>query len=151
MVPHKFYVAVFNLEYVPQKKVVQMTSRVFVDDLEAALVKKFKKKFYLGTSRELPESKDYIKNYFTEKVHVRLNNTARAITFLGKETEDDMLICYFTIPAETPFSSLQMKNTVLFEIFDEQQNIIHASVNRNKKSLLLTNDKTEGTLDYKLQ
>lgn len=136
------------MEYVPQKSVVQITSRVFIDDLEAAFLRKYNKKFYLGTSRELPETKDFIADYFKEKVIVRVNGEVQHIKFLGKETDDDVMVCYYTIPAGSDVKNIQIKNTVLFELFPEQQNIIHANINKNRKTLLLTNEKREGQLEF---
>lgn len=148
MAMHKFYVAVFQLEYVPAKKVVQMTSRIFIDDLDAELSKKYGKKIYLGTPKEVKDADDYLKKYFTEKIQIKLNGTNKAIKFLGREIEDDVLICYYTIPAEAAVTSLTIKNTVLFDSFSDQQNIIHTTINRNKKSLLLTNDEPQGGLEF---
>ncbi len=50
---HKFYVSVTQIDFVPNKKRVEITSRIFIDDLEKALEKRFKKKFYLTSSREI--------------------------------------------------------------------------------------------------
>jgi dGTP triphosphohydrolase len=148
MAVHKYYVAVFQLDYVPAKKIVQMTSRVFIDDLEAAFVKKYKKKFYLGTSAEVADANEYLKKYFTEKVYVKINNKEKAIKFLGKEIEDDVIICYYTFPAEHAVKSLEISNTTLFELFENQENIIHTNINRNKKSLLLTNEEPKGLFEF---
>ncbi len=145
---HKYYVAVFQLDYVPAKKEIQMTSRIFIDDLEAAFVKKYKKNFYIGTRTEVAGTNEYIKKYIVSKVHVTVNGKAKVITFLGKEIEDDILICYYTLPAESAVKSLSVSNTTLMELFDDQQNIIHANVKGNKKSLLLTNGTTEGLLEF---
>lgn len=148
MTVHKYYVAVFQLDYVPAKKIVQMTSRVFIDDLEAAFVKKYKKKFYLGTSAEIADANEYLKKYFIEKVHVKINNKEKVIKFLGKEIEDDVIICYYTFPAEHAVKSLEISNTTLFELFEDQENIIHTNINRNKKSLLLTNEEPKGLFEF---
>jgi hypothetical protein len=145
---HKFYVAVFQMDYVPQKKVVQMTARIFVDDLEAALTKKYNKKLYIGQKHEIAGADDFLQKYLAEKITVKVNGSTRTLKFIGKEPEDDVLICYYTLPAEGNIKTLDVKNTVLFDLFADQQNIIHTNINRNKKSLLLTNDKQEGTLDY---
>lgn len=145
---HKYYVSVFQLTHVPAKKEVQMTSRIFIDDLEAALVKKYKRKFYIGTATEAADSNEYIKKYIAEKLHIKINGKEKPIKFLDKETEDDILVCYFTLPAEKDVKSLSVSATVLLEMFDDQQNIIHANVQRNKKSLLLTNGTTEGLLEF---
>ena len=144
---HKFYVAVFQLNHVPEKNVVQMTSRLFIDDVEVALNTKYKKKFYLGSSRELPEADKYLKEYFAEKIQIKFNGEPKKIKFLGRELEDDILICYYTIPAEGVITSIEISNKTLFDYFPDQQNIVHTNINRNKKSLLLTNDKPAGTLE----
>ena len=148
MAVHKFYVAVFQMEYVPSKKVVQVTSRIFIDDLDAELSKKYGKKMYLSTVKELSNANDYLKSYFSDKIAVKLNGKAVPVKFLGRETEDDVLVCYFTLPAVNSIKSLEIKNTVLFDSFEEQQNIIHTNINSNKRSLLLTNDKPQGLLEY---
>ena len=148
MALHKFYVAVFQIEHVPSKKVVQMTSRIFIDDLENALVKKYNKKFYLGTSTEVEGTDSHLKQYLTEKITIKINGKESSITYLGKETEDDVLICYYTLPAKGEIKSIEVSNTALFEMFADQQNIIHTKINSNKKSLLLTNDNPKGLLKF---
>ena len=145
---HKYYVSVFQFSYVPAKKQMQLTSRIFIDDLEAAFVKKYKKNFYLGTKDETAGANDYIAKYFAEKMQVKLNGKEKPMKFLGKEVEDDILICYYTLPADGNIKSVQVSNTNLLEMFDDQQNIIHFNVKGNKKSLLLTNDKRQGLLEF---
>ncbi|MCO6147099.1 DUF6702 family protein [Flavobacterium sp. NRK1] len=145
---HKYYVAVFQFNYVSSKKEIQITSRIFIDDLEAAFVKKYKKHFYLGTSAEVADASEYLKKYFAGKIHIKVNGKEKPIKFLGKEAEDDILICYYTLPAESGVKTIWVGNTTLLEMFDDQQNIIHVNIKGNKKSLLLTNGETEGLLEF---
>ena len=145
---HKFYVAVFQLEYVPQKKVVQITSRIFTDDLEAALDKKYNKKLNIGTPKELAETTGLIKQYLNDNIHIKVNDKVKALKFLGREIEDDILVCYYTLAAESTVKSIEVNNTVLFEAYREQQNIIHTKINGDKKSLLLTNDDPSGIVEF---
>jgi len=58
------------------------------------------------------------------------------------------VICYFKIKELTQINSLEVENSILMEIYPEQQNIIHAKINGNRKSLLLTNDNKEGILEF---
>ena len=145
---HKYYVGVFQMEHVPAKKVIRMTARIFIDDFEVAIDKKYKQKFYFGSSRELPEAADFLQKYFAENINVKINGRIKAIKYLGKEVEDDILVCYYTIPAEGKVQTVEVRNTILFESFPDQQNYIHAKINSNKKSLLLTNDEQQGTLEF---
>jgi len=145
---HKYYVSVFQVEYAPQKKELQITARIFIDDLDAALSKKYGKKLYLASTKEIPEVNDYLKKYFIDKVHIKVNGVVKPVAFLDRETDDNILICYLTVPADAKINSLEVNNTFLFEAHSEQQNIIHTKVNGIKKSLMLTNDTPSGTLDF---
>ena len=44
---------------------------------------------------------------------------------------------------------LEITNTVLSDIFKEQQNLVHLNLNSNKKTLLFTNTETNQKLKYK--
>lgn len=145
---HKYYVAVFQVEYAPAKKQLQITGRIFVDDLEKALSTKYGKKFYLGTSKELPESTETLKKYIADKISFKVNGKPAALTLFTREYEDDILVCYLTAPAPKKITSIEVRNTVLFEMFREQQNMINANINNERKSLLLSYDTPQGTLNY---
>lgn len=147
MALHKFYVSVNQIDFVPKKKALEITSRIFIDDLDLALEKKFGKKFYLGTSRESSESLNSLKKYFKEKFSIKVNGQQKEIILLGKEVEDNVLICYFTIKEIEKVTSIEIKNTVLMEIYD-QQHIFHTAILGEKKSLLLTSGNTLGLLNF---
>jgi hypothetical protein len=46
---HKFYTAIYQIEFVPKKKMIQITTRIFIDDLNEALEKKYKQKVFIAT------------------------------------------------------------------------------------------------------
>ncbi|MCG2610732.1 hypothetical protein LZZ90_04345 [Flavobacterium sp. SM15] len=145
---HKFYVGVYQVNYEPKKKEIQLTARIFIDDLEKAMQRKFQKKIYLGTSKEITQSNDLIKEYFSEKMRLKVNHSVKKLKFLGKETEDNVLICYLTTPVSEKITTLELYNVVLTELYPQQQNIMHTNINGNKKSLLLTDGEPEGTLEF---
>ena len=144
---HKFYVSVNQIDYIPKKKALEITSRIFIDDIDLALEKKYGKKLYLGTTRESLESLDFLKKYFKEKFFIKVNGQQKEIILLGKEVEDNVLICYFKIKEIEKITSIEIKYTVLMEIYD-QQHIFHTAILGTKKSLLLTSGNTQGLLNY---
>lgn len=144
---HKFYVSVNQIDFIPKKKALEITSRIFIDDIDLALEKKYGKKFYLGTSKETSESLDFLKKYLKEKFSIKVNGHQKEIIFLGKEIEDNVLICYLTIKDIEKVNSLEIKNTILMELYD-QQHIFHTNILGNKKSILLTSSETQGLLKY---
>lgn len=147
MAVHKFYVSVNQIDFVPKKKALEITSRIFIDDLDLALEKKFKKKVYLATSRETADAKELLQKYFSENFSIKVNGQQKQINFLGKEEEENVLICYFNVKDVQKVSSLEIKNAVLMELYD-QQHIFHTNVSGKKKSILLTNETSSSVLKY---
>ena len=146
MALHKFYVAIYQVNYVPKKKMIQITTRIFIDDLNEALENKYHKKTLVGTEDERPEEEFLIKKYLAEKFTLKINGQEKAMTFLSKEIENNVVICYLKINDISKINSLEVKNSVMIELHSEQQNIIQYNNNGKKENLLLTDEKTKGVL-----
>lgn len=145
---HKFYVAVYQVNYAPEKKMLQITSRIFIDDLNKALEKKYNKKLYLGTEKESPEELILLKKYLAENFSIKVNEKSKPMNFLSKELEGDVLVCYWNVKEITKINSLEIYNTVLMNWNSEQQNILHVTVLGTKNSLLFTSSTSIGLLKY---
>ncbi len=145
---HKFYVGLFQVNFVPEKKMLQFTARLFVDDLNLALGKKYNKKVYLGEEKETAEDLVLLKKYLAEKFTIKINKQNKPFFFVTKELEGDVLICYLRINEVKKISELEIYNTLLVESNTEQQNIMHFSVQGTKNTLLFTNNSPKGVLKY---
>ena len=145
---HKFYVALYQVNYAPEKKMLQITARIFVDDLNNALGKKYQKKINLGSEKESEEDLNLFKKYFSEKFSIKVNGQLKPIQFLSKEMEGDVLVCYFSIKDIHKVNSLEIYNSVITETNSEQQNIMHFNVSGIKNTLLFTESTSKGLLKY---
>lgn len=145
---HKFYMAIYQVNYAPEKKMLQITSRIFVDDLNLALEKKYHKKFNFGTEKEATEDVAFLKKYLAEHFSIKINGQVKPMTFLSKELEGDVLVCYLRINAVTKINAVEILNSVLTEYSQEQQNITHISVLGTKNTILCTDSSKTGLLKY---
>ncbi|MQP51835.1 MULTISPECIES: DUF6702 family protein [unclassified Flavobacterium] len=145
---HKFYVSVTQIDYVANKKRIEITHRIFIDDLEKALESKYNKKVYLTSSKELPEAEALIKNYLKENIKISINKKPQNIEFLAREVEGDVLIFYTKIAISKKINTFEIFNSLLTDIYKDQQNIVHTNINGNKKSILLTNTELQEKIDY---
>ena len=145
---HKFYVSVTQIDFIPEKKRVEITARFFVDDLNNALENKYKTKFYLGSEQETEIQREQLKQYLSAHFFMKVNGKSKTIQFVQKEMEDDVLICYLKINDISKVSTLEIKNTLLFNVLPEQQHITHTKVLNIKKSTLLTVDNSTELLKY---
>jgi hypothetical protein len=146
---HKFYMGVFQVNYVAEKKMIQITSRIFVDDLNNGMEKKYHKKTFVGTDKETAEDVELLKKYLAENFLIKVNGQSKAISFLSKEVEsDDVLVCYSRIKDIEKFKTLEISNTILVDWNSEQQNITHISAFGTKRSVLFTESSRKELLKY---
>lgn len=146
MTLHKFYTSIYQINYAPKKKMIQITSRIFIDDMNAVLEKKYHKKTFLGEAKETKEDEDLMKKYLSEKIILKVNGTIKPINYLSKEIEANVLICYFKITDISKINKFEIENNALMELNSDQQNIIQANLSGEKQSLLLTSENFKGML-----
>ncbi|TWI02202.1 hypothetical protein IQ05_00437 [Flavobacterium tiangeerense] len=145
---HKFYVALFQVNYVSEKKMIQITARIFVDDLNNALEKKHNRKVNIGSEMETADDVLLLKKYLNEKFIVKVDGQTKVINFVSKEMEGDVLICYLSIKEIKKMKALDIYNAVLTQNNAEQQNIMHFNVLGVKNTLLFTTSTSKGVLKY---
>lgn len=146
---HKFYVGVFQVNYAAEKKMIQITSRIFVDDLNDGIEKKYHKKTFIGTEKETQADLDLLKRYLAENFSIKINGQPKTVVFLSKELEaDDVLVCYSRITAVEKFKTLEITNTILTDWNAEQQNITHISAYGTKRSVIFTESSRKEVLKY---
>lgn len=145
---HKFYVSVTQIDFVPKKHRVEITSRIFIDDFEKVLKHKHKQNIFLATKQQIPDANKYVAQYLEEKIRISINSKQIKLNYLAMEIEDDVLICYLSAPFSEKISNFEIFNALFTEIFSEQKNIVHTNINGNKKSVLLTYNETTTLLEF---
>ena len=144
---HKFHMALYQINYDSGKKMLQITSRLHIEDLNKALEKKYKKK--IAVENENSSSEEVLlKEYLTNRFSIKVNGQVKPLNFLSKEIEDDELVIYSNIKNIAKINTLEIQNTVLIECFSDQQNMINVTVLGEKKSFLLTNSVSSKSLKY---
>lgn len=144
---HKFHMALYQINYASEKKMLQITSRIHIDDLNKALEKKYKKKIAVENENNSSEEL-LLKEYLSNRFSIKVNGQVKPLNFLSKEIEGDELVCYWNIKGLSKINTLEVNNTVLTECFSDQQNMINVTVLGGKQSFLLTNSLTSKSLKY---
>lgn len=145
---HKFYMGIYQINYAPEKKMLQITTRIFVDDLNKALENKYKKVTHIGTTKETQEDLALMQKYLSEKFRLKINGKFMPMQYLSKEMESDVLICYLNIKGISKIKTLETYNAVLTDWDAEQQNIAHFTGFGAKQSFLFTESVTNHVLKF---
>ena len=134
---HKIHVSLTNIVYKKESKTLQITTRVFIDDIENIINKKYGLKLEFDTEKETSETDKYLKKYFEENLKITLDNQEITLSYLGKEYDEDIVYVYFEMENIPDFKQIEVKNTVLFDLFDDQQNIIKIKDETTQKTFFL--------------
>ncbi|WP_420321819.1 DUF6702 family protein [Flagellimonas sp.] len=146
---HKFYVSVTNMAYAEEDAAFQITSRIFIDDLEQVLEERYGIEAKLATEDESKLADEYIKKYFKTKFAISLNDENREYAFLGKRYDNDVVICYLELNNVNfpDVKKITVQNEILTDLFEEQQNIVHIKWKGQKKSFVLIRENNKGMLN----
>ena len=136
---HPFYVSVTEVEQNQKTKTVQVSVRIFFDDLEKALDKRYKTQVNILKPKDPKQLELLIASYINEHLKIRANDKALVLKYAGYEIQEDAAWCYFESGHVENIQRLDIDNTILFEQHEAQINMIHAIVGGKRKSLKLDN------------
>jgi len=145
---HKYYISLTQINYNSKEKSLHITMRLFIDDLEKSLNSDFKKEFKLGTPKELPKTNNFMAFYLNNNFSIKVNDSIRNYTFLGKEYENDVVYFYLEVDSVSQIKNIGIQNTILMKEFDSQQNIIKLDINNQKKTMILNKSNDKDLLNF---
>lgn len=142
---HEFHVSTTNVDYAPDREQVQITMHIFIDDLELALIAAGAPKLYIGTPDEMQQTSQHLSRYLEKNFRLTWNGQYLPTGLLGYEVSEDMQALYIYLSGNTqqPMRQIQVENTVLTEIYDDQKNIVKVKGEQGKKrtTFLLSRDR----------
>ncbi|TJY36447.1 DUF6702 family protein [Pontimicrobium aquaticum] len=147
-VAHKYYVSVTDIEFVKEQQSVQIISRVFIDDFEKMLRERYDNNITMNFGKDEAQINAYTEKYLKTKLKVTINNELKNFEFLGKEYEDDIVYFYLEIKGVSKIDSFEITNQILFDVFDEQQNLVKTKINSRNKSFMLIPQNDKGVLNF---
>lgn len=147
---HPYHVSVCEIEYKSIEQTLQVTHRIFIDDLEAALRDQHQEEWFDIVNPQNEQQRDtWIKEYVSQRFSIRLNNDLIKGNYLGHEFEYDVIFCYIEYSDCIEIKNIEVTNTILLDQFEDQTNLVHVTFNDNVKSLKLEPRKPKGTLEFK--
>ena len=145
---HKFYVSITKIEYAEDKAALQIITKLFIDDIEDVLQARYDKSLIMGGKSEPEAVRTYLEQYVMQKLEIEVNGTPVKLQYLGHEYDNDVVKTFIEVKGVTELNSISVQNKMLFELFEEQQNIVHIKRYKKRKSLVLDADNPKGLLNF---
>lgn len=136
------------MNYNKETKSLEISLRVFTDDLEKTLQDWSAEKLYLGEKNESANSDILLKKYILNVLGIALDEKNIPLHFVGKEIEQALTWIYLETKNTADFDKIEVENRMLFQSFPTQTNLIHVNNKGEIKSLLLTKNNPAGELNW---
>jgi hypothetical protein len=127
---HPVHVSVLNIELDHSKPTIDFSFKVFTSDLELAIAHNYNVALHLGQPNESPESATRINKYVTDAFSLLIDNKQPGkFEFVKKEINEDAIWLRFRVSGNKNIRELEINNSLLMDIYEDQTNLIIVSLN----------------------
>jgi len=123
LVVHDFFISILTIRHATNTRTLDLTWRMTAHDIEHALANVAELK--LTSAHEHPKADSILNAYFHEHLTLKVNDRPVSWTWVGKELESESLYCYLQVEGVDSLGTLTVSNSLLQDLFYEQQNIVH--------------------------
>ncbi|MCT4138470.1 hypothetical protein HZP64_14515 [Elizabethkingia anophelis] len=134
---HPYHVGSVEFSYNTKSQTFEITGKFFIDDMENALDKKYSKKVFFNNPKFKNDMQALLQKYFEEYLKLKVNNNQIRINFLGYEENSEAVDVYLETEKVVNPKKIETAVSVLYNLFDDQMNIIHVVVGGQRKSTKL--------------
>ena len=136
---HPFYVSVVELHYKQKERILQVSVKLFSNDLEDALQRTSKKNIDLLHPKHQSETDSVLIHYISKRLAIQVNSKTQVLNFIGYEKEEEAIWTYLEIKNCALPKKIDIDTHLLYDFLPQQINIVHADINGTKKSSKVTN------------
>lgn len=133
-VKHPLHVSTTEINYNAKEKSLELTCRIFTDDFEAVLASNYKQKTDLVNAAAKKAMDPLVAKYLKAHLSIRTNDLSTEFSYLGYEVDKEAVNVYLEVKGINSLQSLSIANTILYDRFDDQMNIVHAEKSGLRRS-----------------
>jgi hypothetical protein len=131
---HTYHSSLTRMDYNEKDKNIEITIQLFIHDAVPMLERRLKKRVDIAKT---PEVEGELFKYLSENfVFQNKKGEAQKLKWVGREFENDVVYVYVEIPFAESFEGARLQNTIFFESFAQQTNLVVARFGEKKFDLL---------------
>ncbi len=132
---HDFHLSKTEIRYKEDVSAIQVSTHIFIDDLEETLALQGYKDLSLFTKNEDPLADEYIYTYLQSTLLIDVDGVPLKFDWVGKEMSEDLAAvwCYLEVPNLQVHNEINVLNKVLHDLFDDQKNVVSFQYNASSK------------------
>jgi hypothetical protein len=134
---HPFFLAVTEINHNAADKSLEISCKMFADDLEQILEKNNKTSLDISSDKDKASFDKLIAAYIPAHLSISVDGKTIPLTYVGFEKEKESAFCYFQADLASVPKKLEINNSILYDFNESQSNIIHITVNGKRQSTRL--------------
>jgi vacuolar-type H+-ATPase subunit C/Vma6 len=134
---HPLHVSTTDLSYNAKDSQMEIICTIFTDDFEAAIEKQFNSKADLSRPDMHAAMDVLVKKYVNSHLQLKTNGILQPLTYIGFEINREAVNVYLETGKVSQPKKMEAQVTLLQNLYDDQLNIVHMTVNGTRKSTRL--------------
>jgi hypothetical protein len=140
---HPFYVSVTEIRHNAAQQELEVSCRIFADDLEAALRAANKTTVDIIHPANRKTVDGFINNYLQQHLHITVDGKPVTLKYLGYQIEEEAAWCFLEAKPVPSVKKVHVTNDILYSQHESQINMMHVIVKEERKSTKLDNPEKE--------
>src|SRR5688572_22567360 len=95
---HPFYVSVTEVHHNPKDKALEISCKIFADDMEDVLKQNYKAKVDLTDAKQQAQNNQLVHDYIVKHLSITTDGKPAKLNYIGFEKESESVYCYFEVP-----------------------------------------------------
>lgn len=145
---HPFYVSVTEFNHNQKENILEISCKMFADDFETTLKTQYKTVIDITHPKDPKQVEKLAFDYLQKHLQLKINGRQAVYQFIGYEKENEAVWCYLQVNNVTAVKKLEISNNLLYEMYNTQISIMHASVGGNRKSTRLVFPDTMASFEW---
>lgn len=145
---HDFHLSLTEVVHNAESKSLEISVKLFTDDLAVALLKNGAPKMEIGTDREPPQANELIENYLRRNIKFVVNGKPVEFKYLGKQAELDATWCFLEVKSVPKVHAIEISNTLLLDSFEDETNMVNLNIGGRKKSGMCRTGNTDLKFEF---
>jgi hypothetical protein len=134
---HPFYIAVTEINLNTSDKTLEVSCKMFADDLEQIIEKNNHAELDISSDKDKANFNKFIPAYVKTHLGLSIDGKTSNLSYIGFEKEKESVYCYFQVENISSLKKLEVFDSLLQDFTSDQINIIHVTVNGKRQSTKL--------------
>lgn len=145
---HPFYVSVTEINHNTRTQSLEISCRMFYDDLEKTLNKSSRTQIDIVHPKDKALVNKLLNEYVRKHLTIKADGKPVNLNYVGYEIQEDGAWSYFEVKGISKVRQVSVHDDLLYAEHPEQINMLNVIVNGNRKSTKLDNPEADASFTF---